>query len=50
MEAYGSNVSARLRAQGWTHLQVTKRGQHLVIYSEDMHPKMSQAGPYQWRT
>lgn len=28
MEAYGSNVCARLRAQGWTHLQVTKRGQH----------------------
>ena len=35
LEAYGNNVSARLRAQGWTHLQVIKRGQHLVIYSQE---------------
>jgi hypothetical protein len=33
LAAYGDEISARLRAQGLLHLNVLKRGQHLVVYS-----------------
>ena len=49
LEAYGDNVSARLRAQGWTHLQVTKRGQHLVIYSQDADGDKVNRARFTWR-
>ncbi len=49
LEAYGDNVSARLRAQGWTHLQVTKRGQHLVIYSQDAEGDKVNRTRFTWR-
>lgn len=49
LEAYGSTVSARLRAQGWTHLQVMKRGQHLAIYSQDADGDKVNRARFTWR-
>ena len=49
LEAYESNVSARLRVLQWTHLQVTKRGQHLVIYSQDADGDKVNRARFTWR-
>lgn len=49
LEAYGSTVSARLQALQWSHLQVTKRGHHLVIYSQDADGDKVNRARFTWR-
>ncbi len=49
LEAYGDQISARLRAQGLTHLQVGKRGQHLGIYATDSEGVSVNRARFSWR-
>lgn len=48
LEAYGDTISARLRAQGMTHLQVVKRGQHLVIYADEPSGDQENRARFSW--
>jgi hypothetical protein len=49
LEAYGGNVSARLRAQGWTPRQVTNRGQQRVMYYPEADGDKVNRARFTWR-